>query len=117
MLRNFSNRFNLFKEKTLIIDDLLVANFMKTKLYNLQSLYEPNANFTHEICKFGDSGMAYSQGEIDKYKKYYAKKMGMEYFLDLFSDTCRDYYIYFFKNYQDSKYYDRIKKAYYYLLK
>ena len=61
--------------------------------------------------------MAYSHEELDKYKKYYAKKMGMEYFLDLFSDTCRDYYIYFFKNYQDSKYYDRIKKAYYYLLK
>ena len=100
-----------------VFDDLLVANFMKTKLYNLQSLYEPNANFTHEICKFGDSGMAYSQGEIDKYKKYYAKKMGMEYFFDLFSNTCRDYYVYFFKNYQKSKYYEHIKKTYYYLLK
>ena len=100
-----------------VFDDLFGANFMKTKLYNLQSLYEPNANFGYEICKFGDNGMAYSKEELNKYKNYYAKKMGMEYFLDLFSGTCRDYFIYFFKNYQNSKYYDHIKKAYYYFLK
>ena len=100
-----------------VFDDLLGANFMKTKLYNLQNLYEPKANFTHDICKFGDNGMSYTKDELESYKKYYAKKMGMEYFYDLFSDTCRDYFIYFFKNYQKSKYYNHFKKAYYYLLK
>ena len=100
-----------------VFDDLLGANFMKTKLYNLQSLYEPKANFTYDVCKFGDNGKVYSEEELKKYRNYYAKRMGMEYFYDLFSDTCRDYFIYFFKNYQKSKYYNHFKKAYYYLLK
>ena len=100
-----------------VFDDLLGANFMKTKLYNLQSLYEPKANFTYDVCKFGDNGKVHSEEELTKYRNYYAKRMGMEYFYDLFSDTCRDYFIYFFKNYQKSKYYNHFKKAYYYLLK
>ena len=103
--------------KNKVFDDLLIGNFMKTKLYNLRSLYDPNVNFTYEICKVGDNGHAYSNEELKKYKNYYAKKMGMEYFFDLFSDTCRDYFVYFFKNYQKSKYYDNIKKSYYHLLK
>ena len=32
----------------MVFDELLGANFMKTKLYNLQNLYEPKANFTFE---------------------------------------------------------------------
>ena len=100
-----------------VFDDLLIGNFMKTKLYNLRSLYESKAHFTFEIAKFGDNGMVYSEEELAKYKKYYAKKMGMEYFFDLFSNTCRDYFIYFFKNYQDSKYYNSLKKSYYFLFK
>ena len=96
---------------------------MTTRRYTVEDINQFNNSNKYLVIsinvsdKFGDSGMAYSQGEIDKYKKYYAKKMGMEYFFDLFSDTCRDYYVYFFKNYQKSKYYDHIKKTYYYLLK
>ena len=90
---------------------------MKTKLYNLQSLYDPKAHFTFDIAKYGDNGMVYSEEELYKYRKYYAKKMGTEYFFDLFSNTCRDYFIYFFKNYQSSKYYNKLKKAYYFFLK
>jgi len=100
-----------------VFDDLLIGNFMKTKLYNLQSLYEPKAHFAYEIAKYGDNGMAYSNEELSRYKKFYAKKMGTEYFMDLFANTCRDYFVYFFKNYQSSKYYNNIKKCYYYLLK
>jgi len=100
-----------------IFDDLLIGNFMKTKLYNLRSLYDPRANFTNEVCKIGDNGRAYSKEELDKYKKYYAKKMGKEYFLDLFANTSREQFIYFFKNYRSSKYYQKIKKIYYYLFK
>jgi len=100
-----------------IFDDLLIGNFMKTKLYNLNSLYDPSANFTHEICKFGDNGRVYSTEELDKYKRYYAKKMGKEYFFDLFATTSRDHFKFFFKNYRNSKYYTQIKKIYYYLFK
>ena len=100
-----------------IFDDLLIGNFMKTKLYQLNSLYDPSADFTHEICKFGDNGQAYSKEELNKYNNYYAKKMGKEYFLDLFATASKDHFKYFFKNYQNSKYYEKLKKVYYYLLK
>ena len=100
-----------------VFDDLLIANFMKTKLYKLSSLCDPSANFTHEICKFGDGGMVYSKEELDNYNKYYAKKMGKEYFLALFANSCKDHFKNIFKNYQSSKYYEKLKKIYYYLLK
>ena len=103
--------------KNRIFDDLLIGNFMRTKLYNMNSLYDRNANFTYEVAKFGDSGMAYSDDELAKYNSFYAKKMGKEYFLDLFAHSCKDYFKFFFKNYQNSKYYEKIKKIYYYLLK
>jgi len=100
-----------------IFDDLLIGNFMKTKLYNLQTLYDPNANFNLSICKVGDNGQAYTEEEIRKYKKFYAKKMGKEYFIELFSASSKDHFKYFFKNYQKSKYYNHFKKTYYYLFK
>ena len=100
-----------------VFDDLLIGNFMKTKLYNLQNLYDPKAHFTFDIAKYGDNGMVYSKEELYNYRKYYAKKMGTEYFFHLFSNTCRDYFVYFFKNYQSSKYYNKLKKAYYFFLK
>ena len=100
-----------------IFDDLLIGNFMKTRLYNLKSLYDPNMNFTHLICKYGDNGQVYSEEELKKYKKFYAKKMGKEYFFDLFSNTSKEHFKFFFNNYQNSKYYKNIKKIYYYLLK
>ena len=100
-----------------IFDDLLIGNFMKTKLYNLRSLYDPSANFSNEVCKIGDNGRAYSKEELHKYRKYYAKKMGKEYFLNLFANASREQFIYFFKNYRNSKYYQKVKKIYYYLFK
>ena len=103
--------------KNRVFDDLLIGNFMKTKLYNLSSLYDPKANFTHQVAKFGDNGMAYSDDELNSYKNYYAKKMGKEYFLDLFAHTSEDCFKHLFKNYQNSKYYEKLKKFYYYLLK
>ena len=86
-------------------------------VYNLKSLYDPNANFTHLICKYGDNGQVYSEAELKKYKDFYAKKMGKEYFFDLFSNTSKEHFKFFFNNYQNSKYYKNIKKIYYYLLK
>jgi len=103
--------------KNNVFDDLLIGNFMKTKLYNLQSLYDPSANFTYEICKFGDNGNVYSKDEQEEYRKYYARKMGKEYFIDLFATSSKNHFKYFFKNYQKSKYYEKVKKIYYYLLK
>jgi len=90
---------------------------MKTRLHNLNSLYDKNVNFTYVVAKFRDGGLAYSEEELAKYNSFYAKKMGKEYFLDMFAHSCKDYFKFFYKNYQNSKYYEKIKKVYYYLLK
>jgi len=103
-------KFNVF-------DDLLLGNFMKTKLYNLSSLYDPNFNFNTTVCKVGDNGLAYSKEEVRLYQKEYAKRMGMEYFYDLFANKSKNYFKFFLKNYADSKYYTKFRKFYYYLFK
>jgi hypothetical protein len=96
-----------------VFDDLLIGNFMKTKLHNLSSLYDPSFDFNSTICKFGDNGLAYTKEELENYKKEYAKRMGMEYFYDLFADKSKNYFKFFFKNYRDSKYYTKFRKYYY----
>ena len=100
-----------------IFDDLLIGNFMKTKLFNLKSLYDPYFDFNAIVCKIGDNGLAYSKQEIGNYKKAYAKRMGIEYFYDLFANQSKNYFKFIFKNYADSKYYTKLRKYYYYLFK
>ena len=100
-----------------VFDDLLIGNFMKTKLYNLNSLYDSDFNFNANVCKVGDNGMAYTKDEIRLYNKEYAKRMGMEYFYDLFASKSKDYFKFFFKNYGDSKYYTHIRRFYYSVFK
>lgn len=103
-------KFNVF-------DDLLIGNFMKTRLYNLNSLYDSDFNFNASVCKVGDNGMAYTKDEIKLYNKEYAKRMGMEYFYDLFANKSKNYFKFFFKNYADSKYYTHFRKFYYSVFK
>jgi len=100
-----------------VFDDLLIGNFMKTKLHKLNSLYDPSFDFNSTICKFGDNGLAYTKEQLEEYKKEYAKRMGIEYFYDLFASKSRDYFKFFFKNYKDSKYYTKFRKYYYYIFK
>ena len=100
-----------------VFDDLLIGNFMKTKLFGLQNLYDPYFNFNEIICKIGDNGLAYSKEEIREYEKEYAKRLGIEYFYDLFASKSKNYFKFLFKNYADSKYYTKFRKFYYYLFK
>ena len=100
-----------------IFDDLLIGNFMKTQLHNLNSLYDPIINFNNIVPKYGDNGLAYTKAELIKYEKEYAKRMGMEYFYDLFANQSKNYFKFFFKNYKDSKYYTKFRKYYYYFFK
>ena len=100
-----------------IFDDLLIGNFMKTQLHNLQNLYDPSINFNSVVCKYGDNGMAYSKQELISYEKEYAKRMGMEYFYEIFANQSKNYFKFFFKNYKDSKYYTKFRKYYYYVFK
>ena len=81
-----------------IFDDLLIGNFMKTKLHNLKNLYDPEINFNEIVCKYGDNGLAYSKNDLLAYEKEYAKRMGIEYFYDLFANQSKNYFQFFFKN-------------------
>ena len=100
-----------------VFDDLLIGNFMKTKLYNLKSLYDPNFDFNTVICKIGDNGLAYTEEEVNIYLSEYKKRLGIEYFYDLFANKSKNYFKFFLKNYADSKYYTKFRKIYYYLFK
>ena len=85
-----------------IFDDLLIGNFMKTQLHNLRSLYDPVINFNNIVPKYGDNGLAYTKEDLIRYEKEYAKRMGIEYFYDLFANQSKNYFKFFFKNYKDS---------------
>ena len=45
-----------------IFDDLLIGNFMKTTLHNMESLYE--ADFNQYLAKYADNGRAETLSEI-----------------------------------------------------
>ena len=72
-----------------IFDDLLIGNFMKTQLHNLRSLYDPVINFNNIVPKYGDNGLAYTKEDLIRYEKEYAKRMGIEYFYDLFCKSVK----------------------------
>lgn len=55
-----------------IFDDLLIGNFMKTTVHNLDSLYEPNFNFI--VTKWGDNGRVETEEEYIRYMKHYKRK-------------------------------------------
>ena len=54
-----------------IFDDLLIGNFMKTRLINVPSLYP---DFNPYVTKYGDNGGAHSSKELKKYFDYYKFK-------------------------------------------
>ena len=51
-----------------IFDDMLIGNFMKTKLINVPSLYP---DFTPYVTKYGDNGLSKSEKELKEYFDYY----------------------------------------------
>ena len=53
-------------------DDLLIGNFMKTTMHNLQDLYDPN--FNYYVTKFADNGRSESKSELIKYMNYYKSR-------------------------------------------
>ncbi len=68
----------VFAIKNQIFDDILIGNFMKTKLINIPSLYP---NFTPYVTKYGDNGLSKSKEELKKYFDYY-KLNSANYWLD-----------------------------------
>ena len=68
----------IFAIKNNIFDDILIGNFMKTKLINVPSLYP---DFTPYISKYGDNGLARTDEELKKYFDYY-RFISANYWLD-----------------------------------
>ena len=63
-----------------IFDDMLIGNFMKTKIINNKSLYP---NFTPYVAKYADNGNASSVKELKEYFDYY-KINSADYWRDMF---------------------------------
>ncbi len=57
-----------------VFDDLLIGNYMKTTLHNVESLYNPNFNFI--VAKYGDNGGAETKAEVRAYLEQYRKRSG-----------------------------------------
>ena len=55
-----------------IFDDILIGNFMKTKLINVPSLYP---DFTPYVSKFSDNGYANTERELKKYYNAYNSRI------------------------------------------
>ena len=69
---------NISIKQNNIFDDILIGNFMKTKLINVPSLYP---DFTPYVSKYGDNGKARTDQELKKYFEYY-KLNSANYWLD-----------------------------------
>lgn len=59
-----------------VFDDLLIGNFMKTTMHNVEILYDHG--FTFATAKWGDNGRAFTEQEIDEYIKVYKKRAGLD---------------------------------------
>lgn len=63
-----------------IFDDLLIGNFMKTTLHNVDSLYD--GGFNYAVTKWGDNGRAFSHAELEEYFSEYKRRAGRDWLYD-----------------------------------
>jgi len=68
-----------------IFDDLLIGNYMKTTLHNIESLYKPNFNLY--VTKIADNGRAQTLDEIREYFKEYKRRAFIDYLLSELQST------------------------------
>ncbi len=62
-----------------IFDDLLIGNFMKTTLHNMQNLYEKRFNYI--ITKWSDNGGINNKFEYENYFQHYSEKAEKIFFI------------------------------------
>jgi len=92
-----------------VFDDILIGNFTKTTLHNMNSLYDPDFNFI--VTKFGDNGLAETDDEIKNYLREYRKRAGLTNWL--LHHTARTGHT-MFRRYvkRDSRFYDFARDIY-----
>jgi len=66
-----------------IFDDLLIGNFMKTRLHGDWESLSLHPYFTPYVAKYGDNGRAKSASELDAYFAEYRKRAPMAYFSNM----------------------------------
>lgn len=59
-----------------IFDDLLIGNFMRTTLYDVDSLYDPD--FTLTVAKYGDNAGVETPEQLRAYFAEYRRRAGLE---------------------------------------
>jgi hypothetical protein len=59
-----------------IFDDLLIGNFMRTTLYDMGSLYDPD--FTLTVAKYGDNAGVETPEQLRAYLSEYRQRAGLE---------------------------------------
>ncbi|MBM4255362.1 MAG: MBL fold metallo-hydrolase [Deltaproteobacteria bacterium] len=96
-------------------DDLLIGNFMKTTLHNMDSLYEGEFNFY--VTKYGDNGRAQSAVELDHYFQAYRHRIGREYMYEAATNTLMQFAKRCFARTRGSTFYTTAKRAYYTIVK
>ena len=67
-----------------LFDDLLIGNFMRTTLYNVESLYP---RFTPYVAKYGDNGGAKTTRELTRYFDHYYRRDPVAHTLKHFTKT------------------------------
>ena len=79
-----------------VFDDLMIGNFMRTKLFNTKSLYP---YFTPYVAKYYDNGGIKNQNELKSYFNYYKKKSpsGANFTKEKYFNDLKDYTIYNFE--------------------
>jgi hypothetical protein len=68
-----------------LFDDLLIGNFMRTTLYNVESLYP---RFTPYVAKYGDNGGAKTNRELTRYFGHYYLRDPLAHTLKHVTNTC-----------------------------
>ena len=62
-----------------IFDDLLIGNFMKTRLHGSWDTLSLHPHFTPYVAKYADNGHAYSTSELGAYMREYRKRAPIAY--------------------------------------
>ena len=94
-----------------IFDDLLIGNFMKTTLHNLNSLYD--YDLCRIVAKYGDNGLCQSEKDLKMYFDTYRERAGWEFVYDLFLDKSKHIVMRFLGNNRKSFLFRSLKKILY----
>jgi hypothetical protein len=96
-----------------IFDDLLIGNFMKTTLHNMDNLYQ--GYFNNIISKWSDNGGVDTESEFENYKEHYKEKIGQSFLYYNFLDQSKNFFLRFIPKNEKNKINKLARKMYNFL--